>query len=155
VAGLFLNYFNDPTDYRSHLLVAQVTCSVLDYSFVGSKNPGWPHVTLLPERSRRKIRFTNKNCIPVCYQPAGYLAENDIIAIRCCDDKGRAFLGAAQIRERKQDNNNVALYKSAHASSSSGRSQSFFREDSLASAVSEIIVPAFFFFARMKSRISR
>jgi hypothetical protein len=81
--------------------------------------------------------------------------ENNVIAIRCGDDKGRAFLGATQIRERKQDDNDIALYKSAHASSSSGRSQSFFREDSLASAFSEVIFPDFFFFARINSRISR
>jgi hypothetical protein len=96
-----LNYFNNLIDYRCHLLVVQVTGGVLDYTFVGSKNPGWLHITLLPERSRRKISFVNKNCIPVRHNPAGYLAENNVITIWCGKDKGRTFLGAAQIRERK------------------------------------------------------
>ncbi len=123
-----LKDFNDAIDYCRQRIILQVACGVLDDSFIGSKNPGWPNVALLPERSRRKIRFTNENCIPVRNKPAGYLAENNVIAIRCGDNKGRPFLRATQVRERKQDDYDVALYKSAHASSSSGRSQSFFRE---------------------------
>ena len=45
------------------------------------------------------------------------------------------FLALLKSEKAKEDYNYIAFYKSAHASSSSGRNQSFFKEDSLAYAV--------------------
>jgi hypothetical protein len=60
------------------------------------------------------------------------LAQNHVIALQRCEHQFRPHLGQAEIGEWKIQDDDIALYKSAHAESSSALSQS------LASDVSAI-----------------
>jgi hypothetical protein len=46
---LLLKDFNDTTDYRRHRIILQVTSGVLNNSFIGSKNSGWPYIAVHAE----------------------------------------------------------------------------------------------------------
>ena len=55
---------------------------------------------------------------------AGNLTEDEVTARQPRQHQGRSDLGARQIRKRKRHHDDVAAYKSRHAASSSGVSQS-------------------------------
>jgi hypothetical protein len=60
---------------------------------------------------------------------ARYLAKDHIAAAQRCQHQSRTDLGTGKDRERKRDYDDFTAYKSRHAASSSGLSQSFAHAD--------------------------
>ena len=104
-------------------------------------------MTSLSERSCFKITFINGNSITIPDSLACDLAQKKVIALKFSDNQGWSSLGMSEIGKRERDYDDVSLYKSRQASSSSSMSQSFLREDSLAMELS-IFFLAFLVFRR-------
>jgi hypothetical protein len=68
---------------------------------------------------------------------AGDLAKDDVVTAQGRKEQCGSALRLGQVGEWKVQNYDVAFYKSAQASSSSGESQSFIREDSASNAGAE------------------
>ena len=103
---------------------------------VSRENAVWPYIAWLFQAPALKVVLFKRNGIPVPDGLARYLAKNDVIAFKGCNDQGGAAFGLGQIGEGKWYNNDIALYKPCQASSSWGMSQSFLKDDSLAMAAS-------------------
>ena len=88
---------------------------------------------------------SSKNGIIVFAVLTRYLAENDVITFGSGQDESRTSFGSAQVGKGEWNDYNIPLYKSCHASSSSGFSQSFAKDDSLIMAISSISRPDFAF----------
>lgn len=117
------------------LLVGSVPGDVKNYMPIGGEDTVRPYVALLPRRAGVKIGNVQANGLLIPDVSTGDLAEDDIIAAECRENQSRPTPGLGQIREGKRHDDDIALYKSCQASSSSGRSQSLARLRSLARAV--------------------
>jgi len=143
-----------------------MACPVEDQVGTSGKQPVWPDIARFVECSLCKVEFSNTDSVAIpdlltreshltvlplrpwasrvwqrmTSSPPGAASRT----LRCSrsgpsarrDNKSQTPLHRRQVREGKRHNDNIALYKSLHASSSSGRSQSFRSTGSLARAVS-------------------
>lgn len=107
---------------------------VNDDAGVGSKQTTGAYTAALAEPAAYEIGIVESHGIAILASLAGDLAENEIVAPQCRQHQGGTPLGLAEVRERKVQDDDVALYKLAQAASSSGESQSFASEDSAANA---------------------
>ena len=127
---------DDSIDNRRDGLVVEMAGAIKNQVDTGRKEPVWPDVARFAECSLCKLHVGDADGVAIPDLLARDLAEDEIVPTRCRDNKSRAPLHRREIREGKRYNDNIALYKSLHASSSSGRSQSFRSAGSLARAVS-------------------
>jgi hypothetical protein len=150
----FSNYIYNLIDYFSDFTLLQIANPVQNNMAVSSKETVRSYITRLLETTGLKIAVVNWKRVYVLDDLAGYLAKNDIITLKVCNDKGRTALGFGEVREGKWNNNDIPLYKLCQAASSSGKSQSFLSDDSLAIAVSRFSLMILDFKKWTKSKTS-
>lgn len=116
------NYLYNLGDDFSDFLLLQVANPVQNSMAVSSKEAIRSYITRLLETTGLKIAVVNGKRVHVLDDLAGYLAKNDIITLKVCDDKGWTALGFGKVGEGEWNNNDIPLYKLCHAASSSGKS---------------------------------
>jgi len=88
------------------------------------------------KESACEVTFVKEYGVGIAIRLTCYLAEDDIISSHSGKYEGGTDFGIGKVRKRKWDSYNIAFYRSAHASSSSFRSQSLERDASLMRRVS-------------------
>ena len=148
------NYIYNLGDNFSDFPLLQLANPVQNSMAVSSKEAIRSYITRLLETAGLKIAVVNGKRVYILDDLAGYLAKNDIITLKGCDNKGWTALGFGKIGEGEWNNNNIPLYKLCQAASSSGKSQSFLSDDSLAMAVSSFSLMILDFRKWTKSKTS-
>src|SRR5579884_960631 len=92
------NYLHDLGDDLLHLFWSDSPNTVENDALVGSEKSFWANITLLLKISLTKILDRQRDSIGICQCSTGDLAENHIITIKWCDDKGRPAFGCAEVR---------------------------------------------------------
>ena len=130
-----LDDFDDGVDDIFHFVVGEFADRPQDDTGVSCEEAVGANIALPRYATAHEVIVGERYGVAVFDGSTGNHAENDIIALQRSDDKSRASLTCTEIGKGKGKDNHLSLYKSAHASSSSGESHSRESVDSDASMV--------------------
>ena len=109
--------------------------AIEDDMTVSSEHAVRSDIARLMQAALLKITIPESQGVVVSDITTRYLAQDYVIAAQDSEDQRGSSLGLGQIGEWERDDDYVASHRFCQASSSSGRSQSFRRADSLTIAV--------------------